>query len=912
MTDKCTCIRQPAAGLAGRLLSGRIIFPILFAVLSLAGTPAFAGDRFSVEDLRCEHLINPLSIDTPHPELAWKLKTGVRGLKQTAYRILVATEPSLLNEGKADLWDSGKTQSDAQSVKYAGKDLTGEKAVYWKVRIWDSRNGQSRWSRTAHFGAGLTAAELDAAEYIGFPKDMLPADGTVCPLFRKQFNWTGGEKALLYVNSLGYHELYVNGVRAGDKVLEPAVSQYDKRSLYITYDITPQLKKGANELTVWLGSGWYKHGLPGVASRSPLLKARLEALRKGEWQTLALTGESWQTCLSGYSDLGNWRFQNFVGERVDAALVPADFSAASISKLKWLPVEITAVPEHAVSPQMTEGNSIGETLHPQKIIPLSDGSWMIDFGKAVIGWAEIRFPQLRQGQEIVIEYAEHLDDKGNIARQNQTDRYIASGQAGEVFRNRFTYRGFRYITVSGLGTAPEAGSLKSLSIFEDTGAESSFSCSDSDMNAIHDMIHHTLRCLSAGGYILGDASYERLGYGGDGLASTATAQMMFNLAPLYANWMNAWADCMQPDGGLPHTAPCPYNAGGGPYWCGFVVMAPWSAYVNYGSVKLLERHYPLMQKWLEYVEKHMTDGLLQGWPNVKYRSRGWFLGDWASPKGVNDNDPKSVEVINNSFICICYGTASKIAALLGKAEDAKRYAAMAETLRKLIHERCFDSEKNIYGSGSQADLAFAMLASVPPEKLLPEIKQSLYDETVQRHGGHIACGLTGIPALTEWTVKNRTPDFMYSMLKKKDTPGYLYMIENGATATWEHWSGARSHVHNCFNGIGLWFYQAVGGIRPDESAPGYKRAVIDPQVPKGISWAKTAVETPYGRLSLNWTLKERIMEMELTVPPGSSASVRLPEKTERCAVDGVYFDCGQNHSVELDCGTYRVSYTLEN
>jgi alpha-L-rhamnosidase len=816
-----------------------------------------------VYDLRCEYLSDPLSIDTFYPQLSWKIHINVHNaIEQTAYQILVASDRKLLNEDKADLWNSGKIMSDSQSVKYAGKDLAGQKLVYWKVRFWDNKNIYWGWSPAGRFGAGLTETEINDIPYIGFPKEAYPdrKPGVISPLFRKTFDYRKGE-TLLYVNSLGYHEVYLNGKKVGDGVLEPSVSQYDKRSLYNTYDLAPYLKRGKNELVIMSGSGWYKSGLPGVVYDSPLLKVRMENRSGNEWKTVLCSDNTWETALSGYYDMGNWRYQNFVGEWVYGGYNP-----------EWRQAVIVDVPQHLVTPQMSESNIIAETLKAKQITRLSDSSFLVDFGKNIIGWAEIRFPKLTTSQEITLEYAEHLDSKGDISKMNHIDRYIASGKKNEMFRNRFTYRGFRYIKISGLEQAPPLKSMTSLAIHAGYGKESSFKCSDADMNAIHDLVQHTLRCLSASGHILSDASFERLGYGGDGLASTATAQTMFNLAPMYANWLAAWADCSHPDDGLPHTAPAPYNAGGGPYWCGFVIMAPWNTYLNYGSQRLLEQYYPLMQQWLDYVEKYKKDGLLQPWKNANYRSRGWYLGDWASPAGVNDNDLKSVEVVNNSFICICYETMTKIAALLEKTEDAKRYSGLTDTLRKLIHERCFDSEKNIYGSGSQIDLAFPMLASVTPKDLLPKVKQSLFDET-NRRNGHIACGLVGIPVITEWAIVNNAPDFMYSMLKKKDMPGYLYMIENGGTATWEHWNANRSHIHNCYNGIGTWFYQAVGGIRPDPSTPGYRKVIISPQIPEGITWAEVSKETPCGTLIVKWKKNDENIQFDITVPVGCTAEL---------------------------------------
>jgi alpha-L-rhamnosidase len=147
---------------------------------------------------------------------------------------------------------------------------------------------------------------------------------------------------------------------------------------------------------------------------------------------------------------------------------------------------------------------------------------------------------------------------GQPAGMGQIDRYIASGKNGESFRNRFNYHGFQYIKISNLSEQPSPDDIRGYLIHTDYHEASSFQCSDPEMNAIHDMIQYTLRCLSLGGYIVDCPQLERLGYGGDGNACTQTAQTMYDLSPLYANWMQAWADCIREDGGMPrlpiHTA----------------------------------------------------------------------------------------------------------------------------------------------------------------------------------------------------------------------------------------------------------------------------------------------------------------------------------------------------------------------
>jgi len=858
-------------------------FTFLILLLLLSPEWADAGQYNTLYDLRCENLSNPLGIATLIPRLSWKIVTEKNGTVQKAYQILAASDSLLLNERDADLWNSGKIVSDTSVlVPWSGKKLEARSVGYWKVRIWDENDTATAWSPVAGFSVGLQAGEDWHAAYIGLPRQFGNPES---PLLRKQFKLSGkAEKRLIYVNSLGYHEVFINGEKVGDAILAPAVSQFNKKSLSIAYDVSPYLKEGNNDVVIWLGRGWYAPTLPGVAYEGPLVKARIEELKKGRWSTLAATDSTWLARESGYTCIGTWKAGRFGGERVDASMALRDLSAISLNKASWHPVYIANIPVHQVTPQTVELNHIRESISTSSVKPFGKNTWLVDMGKTLTGRAEIKFPALKPGQEIVIEYSDHLDKEGQIADQHQEDRYIASGVGKESFCSRFNYHGFRYLKISNLIIAPKKEDIKAFLIHTDYREASTFQCADNDLNAIHNMLYYTLRCLSISGYLVDCPTIERLGYGGDGNASTLTAQTMFDLDPLYSNWLQAWADCIREDGGMPHTAPNPYPAGGGPYWCGFIITASWKTYQNYRDVRVLEKYYPVMQQWLGYVAKYSPDGMLQPWPETDYR--GWYLGDWATPEGVDQKNKSSIDLVNNCFVSQCLGTMEKIALKLGNKEDALKYARQNEQLKKQIHQTFFDGTKNSYASGSQIDLSYPLLTGIVPDSIKSKVALTLQNEIEVNHKGHIATGLVGIPIFTEWAVKNHDANLFFNMLKKRDYPGYLYMIENGATTTWEHWSGDRSRIHNCYNGIGSWFYQAVGGIRPDENHPGYQEFFVDPQIPEGVSWAKTTKETPYGKIRVNWVLENNQLKLTLEVPVGCTAKVVLPGKTEEYQLNG--------------------------
>lgn len=884
-------------------------FLFFLALLLPSVFSAWGAESLSVYNLRCENRVDPVGIDKTTPRFSWKFSSSKNGTEQKACQIMVATDSLLLESGKPDLWDSGKRESSASLwVPYEGLQLGSGLPVFWKVRIWDTNGKVSEWSPVAKFSIGLlTDADWDRASYIGFPTE---AGYREAPQVKQTFRVPKpGGKFFLYVNSLGYHEVYLNGKKVGEGVLAPAVSQFTKRSYVVAYDITRQVKPGNNELMLWLGSGWYTESFPGVVHNGPLVRAQIERVAALRRELLVATDGSWTGRKSGYTRQGNWRYEALGGETLDGRMAQTDLLSEGVEGREWRPVTVASVPKHEASMQRVEQNLISETLSPVRITAIGKDTFLVDMGKCLTGWAEIRFPKLAKSQQVVLEFGDILDKNGRLTHHKQIDRYVAAGSGSERFVNKFNYHGFRYIRITNLQEAPAADSIKAFLIRTGFDPASSFACSDPDMNRIHDMVFYTLQCLSMGGVMVDCPTIERLGYGGDGNASTETAQMMFNLNPMYHDWLQAWADCLRDDGGMPHTAPNPYPAGGGPYWCGFIITASWRTYLHYGDTEILAKFYPAMQKWLGYAANYWADGLLKGWPETDYRT--WYLGDWATPRGVNQMDPASVGLVNNCFMAVCFDNMQKIAGVLGKADDAALYAKKRSEIQRQIHLRFFDAQKGRYGTGSQIDFAYPLLAGVVPGALNDEVTTRFKEATETTWRGHLTTGLVGVPVITEWAVKNRAADFMYSMLKKREYPGYLYMVDNGATTTWEHWDGARSWIHNCYNGIGSWFYQAVGGIQPIEEGPGFERILIDPQVPNGVSWAKTSKETPYGTLVVNWELKQSVMELSLQIPFGAGAGVVLPEGVKQYNLNGKRLKSSGKSSqrVELKGGRYTLHYS---
>ena len=727
----------------------------------------------------------------------------------------------------------------------------------------------------------LEAVSLSAQEFIGCRTDSGWAE---TPMLRTTFHVDAEElqqphRAVAFsvtVASLGYHEVYVNNTKVSDEVMQPAVSQLDKRALGVKYDITPFLHEGDNELMLWAGQVWGRiYVTPAVA------KATVEKRESdGDGMIILKTDSTWEASPSPYSYTGNWQPMQFGGECYDARVKP-----------RWRQASVYEAKHIAITQQEFEGNREVGWLWPQSVDTLSDGTFLIDFGRVVTGWFQVQCLPIPEGEVITMEYLDHLEAKPPFT---ETDIYISDGDGYDDihFTNRFHIHSFRYVKVKGLAHYLTYGldipiitatAVQISAVDPDSGA--TFECSDSRLNAIHNMVKYTLSCLTFNGYMVDCPHIERMGYGGDGNSSTMTLQTLWDVRSTYANWMQAWVDAMQPDGELPYVAPA-FRTGGGPYWCGFIIKAPWRTCLNYGDPSLIHRHYGDMKRWLEYIERHSNDYILQPWPDNERHS--WFLGDWAVPEGI-DKGGESVLHASSCFISDCLADMVRMASMTGHPDDVQHYAAWHQNLNASIHRHFYHPETHTYANGTPLDQCYALLMGIPPDSITAAaVKTKLINDCHYKYHDHIAAGLMGVPVFTEWCIHERQTDLMATILRQPDYPGYLYMIENGATTTWESWDCGRpgkedrSRVHNCYNGIGIWFYQALAGIRSDPEEPGYRHFFIDPQPCEGVEWVKATKPTPYGTIRVD--IEKGQLKVE--IPQGSTATVFPGTPKERQLTSG--------------------------
>lgn len=805
-------------------------------------------------DLRCEYLVDPLGIDVERPRLGWKTGQG-----QAAYRILVAARKELLDQDRGDLWDSGKISSDETvHIEYGGKSLEPGMRCFWKVRVFGDEGRPSEWSDAARWSMGLLAPSDWKGEWIG------PGAPASDVLLRRTFDLvTVPEFAAAHVGSLGYHELYVNDARIGDQVLTPCISDLSKRVRYVTYDITSHLRRGANVLTIRLGSGWANFESFGHDDK-PLAISQVDIENRDLSSVSIGTNDSWETRPGSSDLLGSWSFGHYGGERIDAGREPPSWEPASVFD-----------PRVALSAEMIEPNRRIQALEPIMIEKRSGGAHRVDMGKSYTGWFEIKLKG-EPGSTVTLKFSEREDQ---VITYDQFSEYLFDNTGEGTFSHRFNYSAGRWITLEGLPNAPDPDDVTGYLVRNDYKRVGRFECSNALLNRIYETVLWTFQNLSLGGYVVDCPHRERWGYGGDCHATMETGLDNFDLGAFYTKWLMDWRDVQSEDGNLPHTAPT-YKGGGGPAWSGICITLPWEVYLTYADERILEVMYPAMKRWIAFLDTKSEDDILR-----PYGHDDWgFLGDWVPPgKGqakADRVDDHSTLFFNNAYRLYNIRLLARIAEVLEEEDDAKKYCAKAEAVRAAVHDAFHNPEDNVYAGGGQTNLALALLADLPSDDLKSLLLKKLEDEILVETKGHIDTGIHGTYFLVKILTEMDRSDLVFETASKKTYPSWGYMLEQGATTVWEEWDGGNSLLHSSFLSIGAWFIEGIAGIRLDEEHPGYKHFYVKPAVVGDLQWARGEYDSIRGKIVSEWRIEGGELRMKVVVPPNTSATVLVPGEEE--------------------------------
>lgn len=719
-------------------------------------------------------------------------------------------------------------------------------------------------------------------DFSGVTTDKKPS-----PHYRKVFNLVAApESALLTVNTKAFVEVYVNGEKISDDVLTPAITARNK-SFSVTYDIRPFLKKGENCVGLWVGH-W-----SGPFSEGPMVRAQIDA-KVNQADFTLVTDQTWETNYGGYFTT---RGKYFGGEWIDARELIPEWSTPQSSSDGWMPAVETRGSPGVVSNQLCPLNRVGEQIPAVAVEELEPGRYEIDFGTNLTGWLRLNFPQLNEGDTITLTFSDlktmereqYSTQMGDVWHQTfgQVSHFISAGRSGEFFQHKFNYAAFRYVIVDGLPEAPKLSDAFAMLVESDLERVGSFDSSHDLFNRIFKLTEWTQRCLNLGGYTVDCPHRERKGYG-DGQTHAEGFMTSFRADSYYRKWLMDWKKLQSGAGKMPNTAPPGYG-GGGPAWGGFSGAITWRHYLYYGDLQVIEENYEAIGRYVEYLENiaQQNGGIL-----TDVGDRGLqFIGDWVAPgRGMDTkNMPnlKARELFNNCWRIYHLQLYVNMAEVLGKTEEVKKYQAVIEAIRPLIHDQFYDPETESYVYDEQAYYILPLMTGVVPENLRGKVLNNLEKNIRETREGHLDTGMLGTYFMFEYLREIGRSDLLYLMTNKTTYPSWGYMLEQGATTVWEQWNGYWSQIHSCFPFASNWFYQGLGGIQADPSAPGFKNVIIKPSPVGDLKWVKTHHDSSYGRIVSNWTLDRGTLTMDVTLPANSSGTIYVPaQAAEDVLVNG--------------------------
>lgn len=889
----------------------------------LVGTVTFltvlsASSAVRVEKLRCEYLDQPLGIDTPQPRLSWILTSKQHGAKQTAYQILVASSEALLEQKHGNLWDSGKIGSDQTAhIRYAGKELTSRQQAFWKVRVWDQA-GEVSESKPARWEMGLLQPADWGAKWIARTTD---TNSNPAPLLRRAFQLDGKIKqARAYICGLGYYELYLNGAKVGDHLLDPGYTRFDRRALYVAYDVTEQLKRGANVVGVILGNGWFNchtkavwnfHEAPWRAAPKLLLHLRID-YSDGRSETI-VSDESWK-CSTGPIVFDSI----YGGETYDARLEQSGWAKAGYAATNWESVKIVDAPPGRLSAQMMPPIKVDQILKPVKITEPKPGVFIVDVGQNLAGMAELHVKgpagalvQMRYGERLSPDGAldtrdieQHVKKLGK-EQQHQTDTYILKGSGKEeVYASRFTYHGFQYIEVTGFPGKPTLDNFRARFIHSAVPKAGEFTCSNPMLNRINRAADWAF--LSNLQSIPTDCPHrEKNGWTGDAHLACEQAQFNFFPAPVHQKWINDLGDEQKPTGQLPGIVPTSgwgYSWGNGPAWDSAFLLIPYYEYLYYGDTENFRRHYDGMKRYVDYLTTRAKDGI------VKIGLNDWAPWKTKTEAGITDT---AYYYVDTKIVALA-------ARLLGKKDDAQKYAELAASIQTAFNKKFYHPDTALYDNGSQTALSCALYQGLVEPENKARVLANLV-AAVEKSYNHIDTGILGAKYLLNALLENGRADVAYRMVAQKDQPSWGWWLEQGATTLWEQWNGSESRNHIMFGDVSAWFYKALAGIQPDPQSPGFKHFFVSPQVVGDLTSARGEYDSIHGKIVSDWQVVKREFRLNLTVPANTSATVSLPIEASvlesgkpATQADGVKLlrAEGRRSVFEVEAGSYRFSGVL--
>ncbi len=900
-------------------------------LLPLLGLLAACSSSPKADNLTTEYLRDPLGIDARTPRLSWQIESPRRGTLQETYEIRVWTGPENPARGEM-VWESGQVASgQSLHVAYAGKPLQSNERYYWQVRVHDNHGKSSAWSRTALWQTGLLDSADWKGQWIGLDQQYSePEDDRrrlSARMLRREFTLDKPvARATVYLSGLGFSELYLNGAKVGDRVMDPTHSNYDRRYFYVAHDVTAQLHKGANALGVWLGNGRFFAPRVRIPAPTPtfgfpkmLLQMEIE-YTDGSRETL-VSDASWKV-----TDQGPIRANNeFDGEEYDARMEQPGWDAPGFDDSAWQPAMLVAAPKGTPVAQMQEPMRVLETLAPVEIRRQEDGKYWVDFGQNLYGMCRIRVSGPRDTR-VVIRAAFDLDSSGKVDLSNNrsalcTDVYTLKGEGTETWAPRFRGQGFRYAEIEGWPGELTKENIGMLAVQSDLQPVGTFACSNELVNRIYANMWRTVRMQERGLPMDPDRD-ERQAWLSVSEMSSETEGYMYNVAAFYENFLSETRADQRADGCLADGGSLwAWSYSGDPCWPSVITTNPWSQYRMYGDDRQIELCYPVMKKWVEYLGTLVDQDLI---------FRKGCYSDWvdASTMDIYDRPPfgdTPKALLSTAYYYYNLKVVERTALFLGRPlDEVAAFGDLAEHVKEAYNNAFFDAATGRYLGDTQAGYALAFEFDLVPEGMEQRVATRFADRVAIDDKGHLTVGCPGTKWLMQALTRIGRTDLAYTILTQTTRPSWGYMVAQGGTSIWERWDcntqepGMNGQSQTILSGyLGAWMYRTLGGIAYDPEEPGFRHIIMRPEPAGDLSWVDCSFESLYGEIVSNWKIVDGKFHWSIRIPAGCRATIFLPTddahsvQEGRSETEGVHFQGSEPGVAVFALGSGEYNFTAD-
>ncbi len=740
------------------------------------------------------------------------------------------------------------------------------KHAYFRVGKKDSRNWEGSW--------------------ISDTKDinLRPA-----PYFRKDFLVNKKiRSARVYMVGAGLYEFYLNGKKVGDHLLDPMYTRFDRRNLYVTYDVTPSLQIGENIIGVLLGNGWFNLQSTAVWyfdkapwRARPCFCLDLEINFADGTSEVISTDKSWKTTLSPiiFNSI-------YTGEHYDARKEIEGWDQPGFIDTAWKNVIIRGTPSRNIIEQKIPPIRDCEELPAMDMRKINDTDYLFDIGRNIAGISRIILDGT-EGTVVKLKHGEKLDSFGHVDQSNinvhyhppdgndpfQADIYFLNGKGRETFQPHFNYKGFQYVEVtSDKPILLTKESLTGIFLHSDVKAIGKTSCSNSIINNIWKATNNSY-LSNLFGYPTDCPQREKNGWTGDAHLVIETALYNFDSKAIYEKWLADMRDEQNANGMLPAIIPSSgwgYEHFNPVDWLSALIIIPWELYLFYGDLEPLRKNYDAMKLYFDHLDKIYPDGLI--------------------PEGLGDreaiNSHTSIELTSTCYYYADATILTKMTRLLNKKNDEIKYRNLAKKIRTAFNKR-FYHDSGIYGKGYQTELSSALYWGLVPVEIKRIVAKNLAD-ACSKDSIHFDIGVLGSKTLLNALSDNGYAEIAYKLASKTTYPSFGYWMKSGMTTLPETWNMSSSLNHIFFGEIGAWFYKVLGGIKIDEHTPGFKNVLLEPHFVKGLDSFYCEHKTKYGKIISSWKRKNNEIIYSVVIPKKSKASLIITKHKLQKLSSGSY------------------------